>query len=754
MNQGMHDEVQVSADGIGASASMWAGSQSFETVEKKELIDQAYDEYCRRREAGERPDPDVFCDGFPYQSSLRRLLEVDRLVQEHPSLLVKEAPKDWPAPGDRFLGFVILRELGRGAFARVYLATEPALGNRRVAVKIALHGAAEAETLGRLQHRNIVSVHSVQKDAETGMTAVCMPYLGGSNLCHLLDRVTSDRLGQTRFPATAEVVQLAIDETRSPDEPPLPKRWTHKESYVDAVAEIGEQLAEGLASIHAQGICHRDLKPSNVLLAADGRAMLLDFNLSFDAQASEQRLGGTLPYMSPEHLRATDPHLAADPAAVDARSDLFSLGVLLYELLTGTHPFGAVPLKWSAEQVREHLRRKHQEGPRPMRLANPRVNKALARLIECCLAADPADRPQSAGELSAALRRTRPLWSRTRRWAAGHARFLAAASILVLAAGTVGALGAYSLPAKGTSDPQDLAKQGREFYRLGKYDKAVEAFDRALETDNDNADFFFARGRAYQQMGKTDAAMRSYEAADTRYLDAGDPDARHGLVCASRAYCLNLSEHPKQAIELYKQAINAHFDNALIHNNLGYSYSVTRDANNSDESKAAVRELTIALQMDGNLQAAYHNRALLHATDAANFSRFDSTSPQADMDRAANLPPKSGRICWDAAHLFLLASLTYESQVQAGYSTYVEQSGSLGIANFVAQSVYLAWITNEANFHRAEAAKYLQQALELGQPRNAARADPILRSLLKEIGEVNLHPVPERDLRLLDPVRD
>src|SRR5713226_4218437 len=102
MNLGTRDDVNASADLVGAFASTLHGSPSFEAVEKKELIDLAYDEYCRLREAGASPDPDEFCHAFPYQSSLRRLLEVDRLVQEHPSLLDKETPKDWPEPGDRF----------------------------------------------------------------------------------------------------------------------------------------------------------------------------------------------------------------------------------------------------------------------------------------------------------------------------------------------------------------------------------------------------------------------------------------------------------------------------------------------------------------------------------------------------------------------------------------------------------------------------------------------------------------------------
>src|ERR1700687_5371540 len=99
--------------------SAGTGSVSQDATEKSVLIDQAYDEYCRRRHTGEALDPDSFCQGFPYQSSLRRLLEADRFLQENPHLLSPESPARFPEPGAYFLGFILHRELGRGTFARV-----------------------------------------------------------------------------------------------------------------------------------------------------------------------------------------------------------------------------------------------------------------------------------------------------------------------------------------------------------------------------------------------------------------------------------------------------------------------------------------------------------------------------------------------------------------------------------------------------------------------------------------------------------
>src|SRR4029079_17314617 len=105
-------------------------------------------------------------------------------------------------------------------------------------------------------------------------------------------------------------------------------------SYVESVVWLGGCLADGLAHAHERGVLHRDLKPANVLLTDEGQPMLLDFNLAEDARAGgpgAAAVGGTLGYMAPEHLEA----YRGSPRAVDARSDLYSLGVILFELLTG-----------------------------------------------------------------------------------------------------------------------------------------------------------------------------------------------------------------------------------------------------------------------------------------------------------------------------------------------------------------------------------------------------------------------------------
>ena len=179
-------------------------------------------------------------------------------------------------------------------------------------------------------------------------------------------------------------------------------------SYVQAALWIGARLAEGLAHAHERGVLHRDLKPANVLLTDEGQPMLLDFNLAEDAKAPGDpgsRVGGTLPYMAPEHLAAYQ----GRPVDVDARSDIYALGVILYELLTGRHPFGKGTGAHSpgSPEALEQMMRDRTRLPSPARKLNRGVTPAVDSILRRCLAPEPARRYQSAAELQEDLDRQR-----------------------------------------------------------------------------------------------------------------------------------------------------------------------------------------------------------------------------------------------------------------------------------------------------------------------------------------------------------
>jgi tetratricopeptide (TPR) repeat protein len=608
--------------------------------DKSLLLDLAYEAFCQKHEAGTAVDPEEFCGRFPaYRSSLRRLLGVHQFLEQHPQFLADGRHAPWPQPGQTFLGFSLLRELGRGAFARVFLATEPALGGRPVAVKISRLGATEAQTLGRLDHANIVPVHSVQADPGAGFTLICMPFLGGATLCDLLDRAFA---GPGR-PEKAKVLQEAIRSATVTDHGveqalTLSPRACQG-TYVDLVLRIGSKLADALAFAHALGICHRDLKPSNVLIAADGRPMLLDFNLSSDDKLTATRMGGTLPYMAPEQLQATDPSRLADATQVDARSDLYSLGIILYELLTGTHPFAPLPATGNREEARTYLVERQRQGALSLRRANPQVDHSLARLVESCLAFAPTERPQSACELAAGLRKGLSWRRRLARWVDRHRPLSAgitAALALLIAWGTY---------AWFTRVPPGVRQQrlASAAYKQGNYRAAVEHLSRALDDDPGSAALFFARARAYQRMGNLNLAMADYDASDRLAPD--------GRTTACQGYCYCRLGYNQEAVLVFERARKMGVDSAELFNDLGYSYL---QLGKFDDARAALKR---AIVLDPRLQAPYYNRAIIYLRTARAGPEGDLKLALADIQQALEIGPPAADLFRHAAALCAVAGL-------------------------------------------------------------------------------------------------
>jgi eukaryotic-like serine/threonine-protein kinase len=385
-----------------------------------------------------------------------------------------------PKPGDELGGFRVILELGRGAFARVYLAEELNLGRRLVAIKVSQPEGDEPQILARLQHTHIVPVNSVCDDPGTGLRILCMPYFGGANLAQVLEvagcpvaslhdgkslvealdqvsrplptvasRASAARSSASSAHTRSRSSQMALPENASlgplkdaslstrvarfrslfsrlvrhrapvaellghrPDDWNQPARqFLHAASAIQAAVWIMARLAEGLAHAHSRGLLHRDLKPSNVLLAADGTPMLLDFNLAADFLPQETEgilrramVGGTLPYMSPEHLDAFNPYGSTAPENVDERSDIYALGLILFEILAGDRPFpdppAGLPLRASIDFMVESRRR-----PPSLRARRASVPWSLDALVAKCLAFDPALRYNTAGDLSEDLGR-------------------------------------------------------------------------------------------------------------------------------------------------------------------------------------------------------------------------------------------------------------------------------------------------------------------------------------------------------------
>ena len=321
---------------------------------------------------GVATDPEELCRDRPdLLDSLREhILEYHRLGR-------RLAPAAELAPGAMLLHFRILEKLGEGGMGQVYAAMDTKLG-RQVAVKVLPPEMAEhrerlarfrqeARAVAALSHPNIVTVHSVEEHG--GVHFLTMERVAGTTL------------------------RRAIPESGMP---------------LDRLLEIGSAVAEALKVAHRRGITHRDLKPDNIMVEPKGSVKVLDFGLAKwqlepaevettraltrsapEALTEAGRMLGTLPYMAPEQILGQP---------TDARTDLFALGVVLYEMALGERPFTS---DHPAELISAILR----DTPQPLNAARLELPQQLSRVVARCLEKDPAERYPSAQALHEDLAR-------------------------------------------------------------------------------------------------------------------------------------------------------------------------------------------------------------------------------------------------------------------------------------------------------------------------------------------------------------
>jgi serine/threonine protein kinase/Tfp pilus assembly protein PilF len=348
------------------------------------------EELILRREAGQEVPTQEFVGRFPqWRRELERLLECHRLVES-----LAEEPPAYPEAGEALGDLELVAELGRGAHGRVYLARQRHLADRLLVLKMSPCSGQEHLSLARLQHTHIVPLYWAQDVLGRNLRVLFFPYLGGATLAEVLARLA----GRPPAQRTGADLLAALDRRPRPasaGQPPTgPARQAlARDSYPDAVCRLVACLAEALQYGHERGLLHLDVKPSNVLLAADGQPLLLDFHIARGPLAAGDVVppgfGGTPGYMSPEQelLLGAARRAGPAPGPVDGRSDVYSLGRLLYEALGGSLP---EPAGGAAASLRR---------------LNPQVSAGLADVVARCLAARPGGRYPGAGALAADLRR-------------------------------------------------------------------------------------------------------------------------------------------------------------------------------------------------------------------------------------------------------------------------------------------------------------------------------------------------------------
>jgi serine/threonine protein kinase len=408
------------------------------------LLVQWAAELAERIQAGEEVDLEALASQHPERAArLRRLLPTIRLMAN-----LRDEPSTSPMPA--VLGdFRILREIGRGGMGIVYEAEQITL-KRRVALKVLPAISAldakrfrrfqiEAQAVALLGHPNIVPIYAVGCDQGYHYYAMQL-VIGGS----LAERVKELRGDGDSASAEAEVPGLTATASRNASDraetastrPPARNR-----TYFDSVARLGIQAAEALGYAHDRGVVHRDIKPSNLLVDEAGKLWLTDFGLARigdggDLTASGDQLG-TLRYMSPEQVRRQN-------VPVDRRTDIYSLGATLYELL-------ALRPAVEGDERGDLVRRILEEEPTPLRVLDRTIPKDLETIVlKKAMAKDFNDRyalmAKLADDLKRYLRREpilpdAPMWKRAIAWAKRHRSRLTKSAMI--AAPLLGASGAW-----------------------------------------------------------------------------------------------------------------------------------------------------------------------------------------------------------------------------------------------------------------------------------------------------------------------
>jgi len=444
------------------------------------VLDLIYNEIVLREETGASPPLEEYLRRFPeLASELRLQFELEQAIQSTTALegenhqtvvgsaLARPAPPSIPS----IPGYEILGELGRGGMGVVYKARQLRL-NRIVALKMILAGdhasqdaglrfLAEAESVARLHHPHIVQIFAFG-DRE-GRSFYEMEYVAGGCL--------SDRL----------------------DGMPRPPR--------DA-ARLVETLARAIHEAHQHGIVHRDLKPANILLTADGIPKIADFGLAkwLDVEKGltrTQLIVGSPSYMAPEQTGQSS-------TPVGPGADVYALGAILYELLTGRPPFQAATVLETLEQVR-------WDEPIPPSRLQPKLPRDLVTICLKCLEKEPARRYASSSELADDLRRfdtgqmigARRVGGHERLWRWCRREPVVASLALALLAGLIGVASQWWRAEFHLKGAIHHRRQAEESAR-----KQGVAY-RALQLANDREQT--ARHRAQERFDSAIQALRNFE---------------------------------------------------------------------------------------------------------------------------------------------------------------------------------------------------------------------------------------------------
>lgn len=543
------------------------------------LAAEATDAYLECVERGERPDIAEFASRYPAIAGMlgELLPAVCSLHDSTAAVSPSHVPTAHSTGIDGELGdFRLLREIGRGGMGVVYEAVQISLG-RRVALKVLPLAAAldprqlqrfrlEAQAAAHLHHSHIVPIYSV--GCERGVYYYAMQFIEGRTLAEVIDerRSRSPKLGERQLDdcsatidmpaasdwrAGAQQAETRTDARASAATMPVNQDRAHLQSAV----ALAIQAAEALEHAHTMGVIHRDIKPANLLLDVESNLYVTDFGLARLQDSPGVTLtgdvAGTLRYMSPEQA-------LAQHGLVDHRTDIYSLGVTLYEMLTLAPAFDA-PNRHAI------LRQISQEEPLAPRKRNPAIPLDLETIILKAMAKEPERRYATAKALADDLRRFlehRPILARrptllesAAKWSRRH-RGLVVAGFCMLFVTTLGFALSTALIAreqwKTKAAYQQLSEEQqrtREAYDAEAKEraKAQQSFRQARQI----VDFLFE--------------VSEQELADKPELQ----DLRRMLLASALDYYQNFIEQTRDDPSLQSQLSASHLRVASIMEEIG-----------------------------------------------------------------------------------------------------------------------------------------------------------------------------------------
>ncbi len=552
-------------------------------------IFSAVEAFIALRESGDGTRPDEFASRYPNDQQpeiarqCRMFLEVDDWLG--PALADAPAEAEArratprpitdpataasspaaPEPGERRLGdFRILSEIGRGGMGVVYLADQLSL-DRQVALKVLSQGLSfsarhaerfrrEAAAAARLQHHSIVPIFA--SGEIDGTLYYAMEHVRGPDLGDVMKEARES--GQLR-------------------------------SITDTASLVAE-LARGLACAHEANIVHRDIKPRNILIAPDGRPRILDFGLAKDLALESVSLSGEMAgtphYMSPEQT-------LAKRAPLDHRTDIFSLGVVLYELLTDQRPFDSDDLQQLVYQI-------CFQEPTTIGKLNQQAPRDLVTICTKALEKDPAARYQTAAEMAEDLERfgrhepilARPATAvaRARKWIRRH-RPLAATTSTILSIVIIGTSWLWYDHSEARAQSRDLLAEAAAAEARGDHKAAANLALGALEINNSERVKLIVS--AIQERSRTAAVHGEYEVV-TQAARAMKSDPDLALILALDGS----SRHPGHlANNTVLDALDARYDSVHFEghdrrvNRITLNQKGTRIATAADDGTARIWNL-------------------------------------------------------------------------------------------------------------------------------------------------------------------